>query len=387
MSFLNCSYDSANFEYTLIYEERGFIFKSLFRLSFPDDFLYRPVQVYDGFLFAVVSKSMRSGEDLYTDLPISAWGLRQANLLIEAWNNLNPSEYAKIQIFASKVCEDLIVSEKNEAISAFSGGVDACFTLVRHNENDWNNASYNIKNVLCVHGFDIKADAYNEYEKLMTRVSPILDYYECKRLNVWTNITETLEQDWEMTHSAQLACCLHLFSEHFTTALLGSSDPYNEFDIRWGSNPAIDFLFSSDRMKLVHDGAGFTRTQKVHRISTNPEILKSLKVCWINSAGDNCGICEKCYRTRLNFLASDIINPSCFNGNIKLSRLLYLKIDNKSSISELKSILNYAKKRKMKHSWVSVLNIVILKSIIWVNLNLFRKKIKNAIKKPFIKKI
>lgn len=386
MSVLSCIYNSTEFEYTLIYQEKEKISKSLFRLSFPDGFIYKPVQIYDGFLFAVLSKSMFSSEDLYTDLPMSIYGLRQANFLIEAWHNLNPNKYSKIKIFASNICDEFLITEKQEVISAFSGGVDACFTLARHNEKDWGTASYDLKNVLCVHGFDIHPNQYNEYTKLMHRMLPILDHYGCKQFNVWTNIRETLIQDWEMTHSAQLASCLHLLSEHFTSALLGSSDPYNEFDIRWGSNPAIDFLFSSSRMKLVHDGAGFTRTQKVHRISSNPVILGSLKVCWQNSADNNCGICEKCYRTRLNFLASGVVNPSCFDQNIKLSKLFFIKIDNRSSISELKLVLHYAKQNEIKALWSFLLQLVILKSNIFVNLNLWRKSVKYFIKDLFTKR-
>lgn len=89
---------------------------------------------------------------------------------------------------------------------------------------------------------------------------------------------------------------------------------------------------------------------------------------------------------RLNFLASGVVNPSCFDQNIKLSKLFFIKIDNRSSISELKSVLHYAKQNEIKALWSFLLQLVILKSNIFVNLNLWRKSVKYFIKDLFTKR-
>ncbi len=51
-------------------------------------------------------------------------------------------------------------------------------------------------------------------------------------------------------------------------------------------------------MRLVHDGAGYSRTEKVGFVAQHPVATKALKVCWQGKErGRNCGVCEKCVRT------------------------------------------------------------------------------------------
>ena len=72
-----------------------------------------------------------------------------------------------------------------------------------------------------------------------------------------------------------------------------------------GSHPAVDGLFSSQRVTVIHDGSRFSRLEKVRELSRWPTALAALRVCPDN-IGDraNCGQCEKCLRTRLELLAS-----------------------------------------------------------------------------------
>ena len=75
-----------------------------------------------------------------------------------------------------------------------------------------------------------------------------------------------------------------------------------------GSHPAVDGLFSSQRITVIHDGARFSRFQKVRELASWPAALAALRVCPGQSAGIelNCGVCEKCLRTRLELLAAGI---------------------------------------------------------------------------------
>jgi hypothetical protein len=75
----------------------------------------------------------------------------------------------------------------------------------------------------------------------------------------------------------------------------------------WGSHPALDVNFSSQRLTIVHDGARFSRLDKVRELAAWPTALANLRVCTENPAtGLNCGECEKCIRTRLELLAAGI---------------------------------------------------------------------------------
>lgn len=367
MSHLECSYNKENSSYILYFTSKKFEFSATFKLFSPDNFEYKPVRYYDGFLFAVIFKAMECGEDLYIDLPMTLTGIQNANFYIEAWHNLLPNKYIKINIHASKIVDE-VKNTTGESISAFSGGVDACFTLVRHNERDWQESSFNIKNVLSVQGFDVPTDKFKEYELLMNRISPIFQQYNCRSFKVWTDLREKSEQDWEMSFPAQLAACLHLLSEHFDHGIIGSGKCYKEFFVPWGSTPSTDFLLSSQRMTIVNDGAGFSRTEKVERIYKNKLSSDRLKVCWEKGFEENCGECEKCYRTRLNFLAVGAPNPKCFEGEIELEKIKKINFRSSSRIAELKSILNYAEKNKIHAPWVNKIKHVIFYNIFKLNL-------------------
>lgn len=362
MSIIECFFDTSALQYTLNFKSKTKNFEALFRITTPSDFKYKPVDCYDGFIFGVILAAMEVGEDLYTQLPLSQKGLRNMHYLIEAWNNLKPDQYKKIKILTDHIIDNTILPNTSEAISAFSGGVDACFTLIRHNEKDWGEKSFNIKNVLCVQGFDVPINKYKEYDLLMERIAPIFQQYNCRNFKVWTDIREKSGQDWNMSFSTQLSTCLHLFSQHFGDALIGSSEPYTDFFVPWGSTPATDYLLSSSNMTIHHDGAGYSRTEKVERISKNDLARERVKVCWEKGVEENCGECEKCYRTRLNFLAVGYDNPTCFDSVIDLKKLKNIRYSSIPSIVELQSILNYSNNKNIKDDWVNV-----LKYKIWIS--------------------
>jgi len=48
---------------------------------------------------------------------------------------------------------------------------------------------------------------------------------------------------------------------------------------------------------VAHDGAAFTREQKLTLLAKSPMALRTLRVCWRSGTDENCGACNKCYRT------------------------------------------------------------------------------------------
>jgi hypothetical protein len=56
---------------------------------------------------------------------------------------------------------------------------------------------------------------------------------------------------------------------------------------------------------MVSPGGGTTRTEKVRTIGGLRSVRENLRVCWQgDQLGRNCGRCEKCVRTKVNFLAA-----------------------------------------------------------------------------------
>jgi hypothetical protein len=58
---------------------------------------------------------------------------------------------------------------------------------------------------------------------------------------------------------------------------------------------------------LYFTGAGKTRTDKAGALAGERAVLEQLRVCWERPESlGNCGMCEKCIRTKLNFMAHGV---------------------------------------------------------------------------------
>ena len=67
-----------------------------------------------------------------------------------------------------------------------------------------------------------------------------------------------------------------MLADEFQYGLIGSSEPYDALVIPWGSSPITDYLLSGDRLSIVHDGAGFSRTDKVAEVRHNQVACQTL---------------------------------------------------------------------------------------------------------------
>jgi hypothetical protein len=315
-----------------------------------------PPQVLDGFAAGVIFYAMQSGRPLRVHGPMTKDALCNLSTFQEAWTRWNPRLYRKIELIPSELVSPQTGTD-GRAIAAFSGGVDSVFSILRHNQQQLGNASYPLKHsVLMVHGFDVPLESLASFEALRDRTAPLLQELGLKLRIIRTNLRSRLAQDWVDSHMAQLACCLHNYSHEFDYALVGSTEPYDRLVIPWGSNPATDYLLSGARMRIVHDGAGFSRTEKVAYIATNRTASNVLKVCWEGKEfHKNCGVCEKCIRTQANFLAVGVTRPPCFDAPLNLRQLKTLSLSSDLACAELESIIVYAQAKGITGEWLQLL--------------------------------
>ena len=178
----------------------------------------------------------------------------------EAWSCWRPETYHQIDIVPSEIVDS--VPPGHQAIVAFSGGVRFVFTALRHSKKLLRESSFPVRAVLLVHGFDVPLSNPGHFEKLKER-EPLIKNLNLELITMRTNIKELWIQDWHDSFIAQLASCMHNFSHRFRYALTGSAEPYNALILPWGQNRCTDHLLSGSHMAIVHDGAGFSRTEKV----------------------------------------------------------------------------------------------------------------------------
>jgi len=313
-----------------------------------------PPDNFDAILCAVVLHAMAEQRDICLHGPATSVMLLNLAEFQLAWSCWLPAVYRPVDIEVDSVVSKT-QARTPRAISAFSGGVDSSFTLIR-NSASAAKRGFDVDTVLLVHGFDVLLSNSDDLRELVERTAPIRALAGVQLRIVRTNSKELGLQRWEHSFGAQLAACMHLCSAEFCFALMGSSEPYDALVLPWGSNPVTDHLLSGANLRIVHDGAAFSRTAKIAYLSRFPAAVKSLKVCWEGKQqGRNCGVCEKCVRTQLNFLAVGVKNPLCFERPLDLRRIRDIRLRNDALVAEFRSIVEYAERRNIDEEWLRLL--------------------------------
>jgi hypothetical protein len=198
-------------------------------------------------------------------------------------------------------------------VAFLSGGVDGLHMLMcNHRQYQPEDPAY-IRDALFIHGFDIgkrARDAEEErFRTALRHLEPLAAEAGVRLISCRTNLRHLPSKPdfWYYRHNgAALAAVGHAAILGRGFLFIGAShDIANPVPI--GSHPAVDGLFSSQRVTVVHDGARYARLEKVRELASWPAALTALRVCPANPGNDlNCGVCEKCLRTRLELLVAGV---------------------------------------------------------------------------------
>ena len=209
------------------------------------------------------------------------------------------------------------------AVSCLSGGVDGLHTLMHNRRLYRDGDPAYIREVLFIHGFDIgkrPRDPENErFRMALGRLDPVAIEVGVRLISCRTNLRHLPSKPgfWANRHNgAALAAVGHAAT--LGPAYLFVGGTYHVANpVPVGSHPAVDGLFSSQRLTVIHDGSRFSRLEKVRDLASWPTALAALRVCPGN-AGDrsNCGRCEKCLRTRLELLAAGVDETAAFGPSL-----------------------------------------------------------------------
>jgi hypothetical protein len=344
--------DMVRYEFDLTYSGTSRA-KTLF-YEFARDLAPPPPDNFDAVLCATILHAMAEGRDIRLRGPATGAILRNLSEFQLAWSRWLPAVYRPVEIEVDSVITSARVRPVR-SLAAFSGGADSSFTLLRNTLGGLT-PSYEVDSVLLVHGFDVSLSNSDALRELILRTGAVRQLSGVRLRIVKTNSKELRLQPWEYSYGGELAACMHFFSAEFSHALIGGAEPYDALVLPSGSNPVIDHLLSGGDLKVVHDGAAFSRTDKIAYLSQFPAALQSLKVCWQGrQQGRNCGVCEKCVRTQLNFLAVGITNPPCFDGPLDLRRISGISITRDLVLLEFRAILEYAERHGMDGEWIGLL--------------------------------
>ncbi len=195
-----------------------------------------------------------------------------------------------------------------------TGGVDSLATL-RMNQLDFPRSNPgSFKDGILIFGLEV--ERMEEFDHVVRWLGELAEQAGINLLPVSTN-ERSLDPDWDfwidVFEGAVLAAAGHALAGRLTTATIASS-----FDIpnlhRLASHPMLDPFYSSQSMRIRHDGAAFSRLEKTRILAGWNEGLQYLRVC--NATHQygpgqlNCGQCEKCLRTIIALMAAGALEKT-----------------------------------------------------------------------------
>jgi len=252
--------------------------------------------------------------------PMLVEGLRTAHAWWASWAGMH-SRPPTIETPAPGRCRTLTAARR--AVSCLSGGVDGLHTLMHNRRLYRKGDPAYIREALFIHGFDIgKRPRDPENERFRTALGclePVAAEAGVRLIPCRTNLRHLPSKPgfWANRHNgAALAAVGHAATLGPAYLFVGGTYHVSN-PVPVGSHPAVDGLFSSQRLTVIHDGSRFSRLEKVRDLASWPTALAALRVCPGNGGDQpNCGRCEKCLRTRLELLAAGVEETAAFGPSL-----------------------------------------------------------------------
>ncbi len=248
-------------------------------------------------------------------------GLKTAMGIIRHWSD---ESYRPLSIEAKKAHPSPYLNQKRHAALFMSGGIDSLAALRLNRLNYPKTHPGAIKDCLLVHGFDIggvveRGMKYPVFDRAKAALSHLVKDANVNLIPVYTNIRHLCDNRdlWlEKFFGAVLAAVAHAFVSRLNMVFIASS-----YDITHlhpcGSHPLLDPVYSSYNLRIVHRDLELSRMEKLQMVASWDAAFQHLRVCLANVPDRlNCGRCEKCVRTMLEFLAiNELHKTTAFEEN------------------------------------------------------------------------
>lgn len=221
-----------------------------------------------------IEDSLPLSEKLYKQLP-------EIQAIYACWN----SDLRTVNIHARI---DPLNNDYDRVACYFSAGVDSSHTLLR-NINE-------ITHLIMMTGFEASSDNLEPWRQCVEKQTVFARTIGKELIPIETNAYQWAEKrkiDWGFIHGLVLSSMGPLLKSK--RIYIAASHTYSEL-MPWGSHALSDPMWSTESTEVIHDGAGFRRSEKIKDLCKNKKVLDNLQVCW-RSTIDNCGQCEKCIRT------------------------------------------------------------------------------------------
>lgn len=290
---------------------------------------------------AILTHAMQEHKDLHVVGPVTRSLLANLEEYQDAWVMWRSHRYRRAQVSADIVLEDgppQVASKGLGSVLAFSGGLDSIYALIANQTKLLGLRSRTVATLAMLHGFDIPLENVKAFEIASEKAARMGDAFGAPLQRIRTNWRQWSPL-WGMTFGIGLASALQHFSGDHNAALISGDKSYGHENIPWGTNSITNHLMSSATFPLIGVKYGATRTEKAQVVGQHPLARELVRVCWAGEdLSRNCGHCEKCVRTKLNFLGAGVgVVPAL--GALDLSDLATLSSRSPGGVDGLDEIL------------------------------------------------
>ena len=335
------------------------------------------------YLIATILLAMQEGRRVVARGTVSAELLSNLTEFCDVWNSCLPGLFKKVDIVCENIENDENIKPINKAIAGFSGGLDATFLVWRHITKQ---AGYRTQPLSCcamIYGFDIPLSHDKFFSMCFAKAKETLDTVGLPLVSIRTNIREVVPVRLEDSGGTLLVSSLQFLKSKFDVALIASCMSYGELVIPYATSPLTDHLLSSSRLKVLHDGAGYSRFEKAKCITEWNEGVLNLRVC-LNPEDIsllNCGRCEKCVRTMACSVVNRLPIPKCLNGSLDVlnTRIKTLKLHSLNHALQWAHLMKQAKQNKIHDPWVKWIPRLLVK----YKIRQARKRVKQYLRLKF----
>lgn len=310
----------------------------------------------DPFVHALIFPMMEQGGHFEIEGTVSKSVLTNMAMFCRIWHIWCPDKYRPITITAQEIADDYRPDNKR-MITAFSGGLDAAYTTYKYAKN-LDNSNYQLDKSVMLLGADIPLSERAQFEIAFNNAKKMTLDLGVELIPVETNYREGTK-DWSYKFGSVILATLEFFSKTYFYGAAASDDHISLFSTPWGTNPITDKYLTSDTFRFIVDGYEHSRTDRASFIKDWKVGLENLRVCWCNDdKSKNCGKCEKCVRTKLNFMAVGINHLPSMPNDLMVEELLndsMIKIPH--NILYYQEIYDYARKHHtLSNNWLKLLS-------------------------------
>lgn len=249
--------------------------------------------------------AMRLDMDLHICGRGSSTTALKARRISEIWQSWLPGHLSRVEVsFSEEVRRDEPASDRE--LVFLSGGLDAAHTALTRL------ASGRSQDVITIQGMDYPLGDDARFGALVARTAPLAELLSGRRIIVKSDAYSLYEKvelnlrRHHLGHIFALAGAGFVHAHGYNRLILAADERLDGqfLTFPWGSNSATNFLFDDGCTRLCSDSEDVARPEKIALVQSSEIALKSLSFCWNRQVQpQNCGICVKCLRTKLLFLA------------------------------------------------------------------------------------